>query len=270
MRKLKLCRLGAAALCLALLTGCGGGKRDAPIVDAPVDLRKTQELVLYIPKAAGEYTAPNKLMEEYRDFYSRVKLKVEYIPAESYGSRVAAELMAGGGPDIIFPSWLQDSDLYKMMDNGAFLNLDELMEQDGQFHRENYVEGVLEAARYRDQQYLMPLSYQTPFLMGSEEGLSQVGFRSESLTNIYALLKECTRITQNELSGGNSNYLSFLGSFFWANHPEVASYLLFQSDIRMMDYESKIPLPDEDSLVQWLSSAKAYNDIQRFSSEYDK
>ncbi len=279
-------RLLALTLSAALLLGlsaCGGEtkpKEIIPIPDADVDLQETDELVVYLLDGTIDdlgwfYHFQTYMLSEFREFYPDIDLKVEKVPASEYGSIVATELMAGGGPDIIFPNMMKSSDLYKTMDSGAFLNLEKVMEQDENFRAEDYIDGVLDGARYKGGLYLMPLSLKTAYLTGSREALDRVGVSETDLTDFWTLMDTAARVTQEQRAAGDENYLGFLYNYLWDDEPQYrgvsgtdvpsAIDVFPDTGIPLVDYERKEILPEEENLRRWAEAVSAYADAQCFT-----
>ena len=73
-----------------------------------------------------------------------------------YISRVNTNLMSGGGADIYAMDVLP---LYKLLETGALENLDAYMETDPDFHRNEYRENILDAVRYQNGTWFIPMDY---------------------------------------------------------------------------------------------------------------
>jgi len=73
-----------------------------------------------------------------------------------YLSRVNTNLMSGTGADIYAMDVLP---LHKFTESGVLENLDAYMELDPDFNKNNYRQNILDALRYRDGTWFLPLDY---------------------------------------------------------------------------------------------------------------
>ena len=94
--------------------------------------------------------------------YGTIKLKVfEYKPDDYYelNRQLEIELAAGEGPDLILVSHNEQTHLLKLIQSGAFCDLNELMKDDAEFNPAEYNKNVLECGVVDGIRYFLPLSF---------------------------------------------------------------------------------------------------------------
>ena len=153
-----------------------------------------QELTIYLDAYTKDYM--NLLIEQFSKKHPSVKINVEdysslIIP--DYRTKIAGELMSGGGPDIMLVSNASYGNtlenLTKLLQNGKLLDLNTL-----QINTENCYDQVLKAGQYNGGQFLMPLNFNLGFLLTSQERVAEYSLKtndglkafSQSLESVYA------------------------------------------------------------------------------------
>ena len=191
-RKKALAILLMACMIVNLLTGCSGGRSaKKESIDYHVELETppepTDKLVIYQPPDMDEIIGfalsifkvnfPD-VEVEVREFghYTDDPL-TRYNNMENYRATLSSELMAGQGPDVVF--WYNSpfdylygsefKDIYKVMDSGAFYNLDNFLVNDPDFRMDDFSENVLDIGVYKGERQFMPLSYGMDVFLTSEE-----------------------------------------------------------------------------------------------------
>ncbi|MDR0554680.1 MAG: extracellular solute-binding protein [Treponema sp.] len=166
-----------AAAAIAALTGCGanggakggansGGERAGEIT---VSAYETMRFRDFLEEAAREFEERNpgtaikvdtfSAMPEIRlDGNGNVIVDIQDDPQSraDYISRVNTGLMSGNGADLYAIDVLP---LYKFVGNGSLENLEPYMAGDPGFKREDYRGNILEALRYKDGVWFLPLDY---------------------------------------------------------------------------------------------------------------
>lgn len=107
-----------------------------------------------------------------------VKIESEVCSADSYDESVmkmAAEIMAGEGPDIIFFTPTMFNSLYKTMKSGAFCDLNPLIANDETFGSLDLNQEILDTGVYQGKRYFIPLRYGIPLLMTTDGILEENG-----------------------------------------------------------------------------------------------
>ena len=243
-------------LLLTGLVGCSGDKERIvdPIPQAKVDLAPTDELILEIPNYQYFYDKQFvKAIDIFKKTYLNVNVIVNTVgdidntPNDQYQKQISNELMAGSGPDILITEYFQD--LYKTMDTGAFLNLSSVIEQDEEFHMEEYNEAVMNAGSYKDGCYFIPITYTLPILISEQGALDAVGFdlsKDADFVSFYHEIAECLPKMQEN------------PSFTRALLQSVSHTYVDTAGVRLVDYARKKILPDEASFKAMCEAVKPY------------
>lgn len=110
-----------------------------------------------------------------------------------YFTKTATEIMAGEGPDLVIADSFADfefENIYKMVQAGAFYDLNNILLPDENFQEEDYVSAALEAGQFSGKQYLMPHSLGNPYYITTEEILKAEGINPENITDYSSLLEQ--------------------------------------------------------------------------------
>jgi beta-lactamase regulating signal transducer with metallopeptidase domain len=170
----------------------------------------------------------------------------------AYTIQLATELIAGRGPDVLFTSHMPpNADLYKMADNGTFLDLNELIEQDEDFNLDDYVKAAIDGGIYKGKRYAIPVNYTLDSIIRSiPRNLNKIGFDSSQLSDVTSFMNEIMR-TLPEAQKQPAFKVMKNNSLWW-------HYLHKSSGIKLIDYETGTILPDEDGLRQLAEAYKPY------------
>ena len=251
--------LVAAVLLCALLTGGLVGCQDQgndiinPIPDAPIDLTPTDELVLYFP--GYQFFDPGFMVavDAFKDIFPAVNVTVEIIgapdrvPEGDYQTRITTEAMVGTGPDVFITGYFFD--MYETMELGAYLNLNSVIAEDGDFHPEDYNEAIMNAGIYKGGRYIIPLRYNLPILMTEQGILDDVGFDISQDGNFVSFFDEVAASLPKAQE--NPAFVRMLGKKFAFRFTEVAG-------IPLLDREHGTILPDEEGLRAVCEALKPY------------
>jgi hypothetical protein len=258
----------SSALVIFILAFSLAGCAAPPEYEPPETLAQSGKLVVYAPgiiysySQAGSddvlYTEPQSLIDDaavkiFKEEYPDVEVDYQVIPYHNgeYAQRLQTEMMGGGGPDVVIILEHSFADIYKTMDGGAFLDLARIIENDEGYSPEAYFQGVMKGGIYRGRQYMLPISFNAPLYVGSAYELYRIGFDAENATDAVSMLEQARRC----LAEGRESE-AFAQVF---SNPAFDEYrLLMQiSDIRLVDYENKKAMPDEQRIRAFLEAAKA-------------
>ena len=249
------------SILIASLTGCR--RNNDGIVDAKVDLTPTDELIIYIPNYQYFNSNFSTIANLLRWGNDAINVTIErfgdaddYL-MEQYQSRLSTELMAGTGPDIIFTQYFND--IYKTIDSGLFLNLNEIIEQDDDFNLDDYYAPVMDAGIYKGGRYVIPLSFNVPIMLSEQGMLDKIGFDLSKNTDFISFLTEATNRMPavREINPRGTMVISLL-----------SHTLLNISGIKLVDFENGTILPDEESFRRLCEAFKLYYEYD-FTSSYD-
>jgi multiple sugar transport system substrate-binding protein len=222
------------------------------IESAFVDHDQKGDLIIYMPP--GNRFMLSFAVQLYKDTYPNVNVMIQEADEDdwnAYSIQLTTELVAGRGPDIIFPPFMFDADINKMANAGAFLDLNELIEQDADFSLDDYVKGVIDSGIYRDKLYVIPYGYDLPIFIASSKNVNEIGFNMSQTGDIFSLINEIVRTLPNAQSNPN------FGTMFWANGG-IWSQIRDRSSVRIVDFETNTVLPDEETLKMLLEAYKPY------------
>ena len=173
--------------------------------------------------------------------YGKVRPKVfEYNPNDIYelNRQLEIELAAGEGPDLIIICPDYQTHLLKLIQSGAFYDLNELMKDDAEFNPAEYNEKVLECAVVDGIRYFLPLSYNIDNLLYStkqylEDNQLSIDGRYISYEDLAGMF-----INFNQKHAGEEQYLvdgfstdcmdsstNLLDPGFTLNHTRTIKYL---------------------------------------------
>ncbi|MCL1819809.1 MAG: ABC transporter substrate-binding protein, partial [Oscillospiraceae bacterium] len=217
------------------------------------DPTQTGDLIVYV---TPNHYMVSPLIDLYKRMYPNVNvIKEDYLNADwtAFSAQLSVDIAAGKGPDVIFTDSMLNTDIYKVIQAGAFLDLDEFIEQDESFDFGEYVKEVLDAAVFNGKRYVMPYSYTPPIYIANSDRLNDIGFDLSKTSDTVSFLNEIERTIPKAQS--NPDYFSTLcGSI-------LGIELLRLSGIQLVDYETNTALPDEDGLKRLFDAYKPYYHI---------
>ena len=223
-----------------------------------VDPDQTGDLIIYLPPFSkfGLMIA----IDAYKEMYPNVNVIIE-TPSDTdssvYSSRLSTELMAGTGPDIIFPRSMVDAEPGKLLNTDAFLDLNDLIESDDSFNLDDYVKAVLDGGLHNGKRYIMPYTYMVPIYSASTKTLNEIGFDMSQSTDLISFVNEAVRCLPKAQE--NPNFRSLFDTFLWS---DITRFF----GISLVDFETGEILPDEDSIRELFEAYKPYHHIDSDSS----
>jgi len=226
--------------------------------DIEPDLTQTGELILYLP----EWPEPwiyRPLVEMYNTKYPNVEFTVEGFGGDytAFNTSLYTELMAGTGPDILFPGDMFRSDIQKVVSAGVFMDLNELIESDDGFDLDGFIKPVIESGVFNGKRYFMPYSYRINGLIYVPRIMDEIGFDTSKINDPISFIEEIVRTLPKAQEMKRFEYAY--------NSWSLLSDLLNSSGIRIVDIESKEILPDEEYFEKFI---KAYKPFFPFDIEY--
>jgi ABC-type glycerol-3-phosphate transport system substrate-binding protein len=234
--------------------------------ESMIDLSQTGDLVIWIPPWSSQWLIP--MIDAYKEIYPNVNVIIENfdnnVSAEmatfdwqAYPTRMATELAAGKGPDIMFPHFMWTSDIVKMANAGAFLDLNDLIEQDEDFSLDDYYMPIIDSGIYRGKRYIMPFGYDVSVYIASTKALDEIGFDRSQTGDMISFINEIVRVLPK--AQANPSFMSMFSTNF---------SLLREGRVKLVDFETDTILPDEEGLKKLLEAFKPYNHIASDSSRY--
>lgn len=128
---------------------------------------------------------------------------VEFESAEALKNKLTTELMTGGGPDIMNEAMFVSADLSieKLLNMGAFMDLNELFESDSSDDKIDLTEQnqkALESGVLDGKRFCIPLYYVPNFIMTTKEKYSKYMNEKTSSLSFDALIDLSDKITKSE------------------------------------------------------------------------
>ena len=181
----------------------------------PVSAAESSALTLWLSDYQEEVCA--KGIRQFQELYPEVELEITTYPDDNRNEevkRMYTQLMAGEGPDLLLVNSFGGEDVYKLIKAQVFAPLDELMEADESWNREDYVETVLDAGVFEGRQYVMPLRYQLPTILTTQGRLDELGKTKEDFDSTLSILEEMAALRETHdhvLSSGGFVFVLYLG-----------------------------------------------------------
>ncbi|WMJ22341.1 extracellular solute-binding protein [Paludicola sp. MB14-C6] len=133
-----------------------------------------------------------KVIDEFKREYPKIEVTINKIPMQynpNLIKKIQTEIMAGKGTDIVVLPLDNDMNLEKVALSGAFCDINTMLKEDISFNRELYFESVLDAGVYKGKQIFMPLSFNVPMLLTTQECLNKYEIdtnKLNTLSDMYA------------------------------------------------------------------------------------
>lgn len=245
MKKLAVFLLAA----VLLLSACGGPQREDggfPWPDNPPVEQKNESLTVYCMDVGKGSTMMERAAGQYRKRYPNVK--VELIQ-ESYNGglgleayqQVAAEIMAGKGPDIIL---IEDTvmDVEKLVRQGVFADMEPYFAADG-FEWAPYNQTIMRGGVWDGRRYVIPLSYDFPLLITSRAALEETGFHMEACGGYPGFLEETRRYLEDSAQ-----------TRALCSQPLLLTGVVRDSGLQLVDYNTQtvdLSAPELKEMLTW-------------------
>ena len=176
---------------------------------------------------------------------------VSFKTNEELETRLAAEIPAGGGPDVVlWCAYTSGFDMNRMAKAGSFLALDELIAQDETYRPELYFQPVLECGVIGGKQYIIPTAFHFPTIITTQEVFDNTGLSTLKNITMHDYLNaanaEYERLKDESDKAGH--VYAFGGGF---------SDMILYSGILSFDYAQGTILIDRDKFEQFTDYYKA-------------
>ena len=171
----------------------------------------------------------------------KIKL-IEFEDYETMSERLNIEVMSGGGPDL-FSNYM-NLPFEKLIQNGAFRDLNELIENDtaeDKIDLDNYNQAIMDAGVYDGKRYYLPAFYRVDTIVGYEQVFEKYHMPTQ----------QGYHLSFENMEDVFSDYLQNPGEYFfmcdelWSGGANANSVILKLIYSRV-DFEKKTTAFDED------------------------
>ena len=186
-----------------------------------------------------DYQEWKSAIDKYRREYPDVEVNVELVEVnpeeetDQYYQKLTADLIAGKGPDVLFynTNFAHQTDIYKMQRSGAFADMTAFMEDDPDFRMEDYHQAVFDGARLQNKLCVVPVSYQIPLFLSTQELLDEAGIYPERCVDSAALLREIRSYWERNATNQEARRIF--------NVPKLFQWFYRYMGIDLIDFENR-------------------------------
>ncbi len=152
---------------------------------------ETDTLVLY---SSGLNTSTiNHAVDIFKRKYPEVNVDWHRLGEDEFVTQIRAEIPAGKGPDLLYASGSDFSDIYKTMSTGVLEDLNPYIANDPDFNLDDYIEGIMEEGLYGGARYILPVSHRSQPLVTTEEALAEIGCTVDDIRTFSGFLDAANR-----------------------------------------------------------------------------
>jgi len=227
--------------------------REKPIAISEEALARSQKsgedlpvlTVWYLDYNLTAKNAVRSFTEKRKDV--RIESKVCSVASAEEGIlKMATEIMAGEGPDVICFRPEMFNSLYKTMESGAFCDLNPLIAKDDTFGSLDLNQKALDTGIYQGKRYFIPLRYRMPFLVSTRGILESNGITISDNWNFEDLKKTAEDYATRT---GNRHFFSYAvspGDFIsycgrnFIDYENAQSHFQSEEFIRLLEFYKEI------------------------------
>ncbi|MGI5960279.1 MAG: hypothetical protein ACOX60_12865 [Massiliimalia sp.] len=184
------------SILLCLTAGCSSNGENEKLEEEQYDA----ELTIYMDPISEEL-----IRVTVGDFESSSPFKVKWnlvdctdMTSKEFRQKLEQDRKKGEGPDILFLNSFTCTDPNLEMQRENLLDLTEYIE--GLQQEGTLLQHLADACTYDGKNYLQPICFQLPVFLGLNSVVTEVGFQTESCSNISGLLGEASRLMEREIS----------------------------------------------------------------------
>lgn len=217
MAKRILCFIISSILLLSVLSGCESS-----------DKAEISNNITYYKVKDGWSRGESWIYDYNKSCDNEDKIEiVEFESTEALKNRLTTELMTGGGPDLLNEAMFVSANLSieKLIDMGAFMDLNELIESDNSDDKIDLTEQnqkALESGVLNGKRFCVPLYYVPNFIMTTKEKYSKymnektLSLSYDALIDLFDKINESEDIRLYKYSD-SSNFKNLLISYIDSN-----------------------------------------------------
>ncbi|MFG6384590.1 MAG: extracellular solute-binding protein [Lachnospiraceae bacterium] len=154
-------------------------------------------------------------------------VKIEYVSGilkEDYTEWLSEQLLSGNAPDIFF---VLSEDFNDFAEIGALKDLEVLIEQDKEFHREKFYSSAYEYGQYNETQYALPYECAPKLMFVNKTILDREGLKiPNNEWDWNEFYKICEKVTKDTNGNGIINQFGVIG-YTWKEAFESNGVKLF-------------------------------------------
>lgn len=191
------------------------------------NLKQSEEDTITLRILSGKQTVTSTINLRHEEFKKKhPNVTLEYIDRpqdmdpKTFMDKISVETMAGKGPDLYILSEYQTGhfdNVYKVMQAGAFTDLNEFISADADFKTEDYSKAALDACKTDGKQFLMPIGISTPYYMSTERILKEINFDVSKAKDIQGVMSQLDNYYKERALGDVRSmigpYYTFLPSY---------------------------------------------------------
>lgn len=172
-------------------------------------------LTLYLPSVSwNKNDYAGYISSIYKDNPNAPDIPYEIVvfdSADEFNMQLAAEVLAGAGPDIFYflPEEMKLS-THTFISRSAFLNLAPYLSSDASIDMKDYQQEIMQAGIYGDHIYLLPLRYGfTSLWLTTQEALDMYGITVDDTMTYHALYNASSHAKQAIVGGKVQPFADF-------------------------------------------------------------
>jgi len=212
--------------------------------------QETDTLVLY--SAGLNTTTINHAVEIFKKLYPEVNVDWHRLGEDEFVTKIRAEIPAGKGPDLLYASGSDFSDVYKTMSTGVFEDLNPYIANDSDFHLDDYITGIMDEGLFRGSRYILPVSHRSQPYVTTEEALAEIGCSPDDIKTFSGFLNSADRY--KEQYPEKNAIVNYARAGYDANN----ILMFFQcSGFRFIDYDAGEVILNEERFREMVSYCKS-------------
>lgn len=204
--------------------------------DTPVILQEqTDKLVVYVYFFNEQILTP--ALNLFKEMYPDVDLEIREFEGvdgiNEYYQLIKTEIAAGKGTDLLVVAGSEIDNIYKTMDADIFADLNPFIKNDNDFYWDDYNKAMLDSGVYNGKRYVMPLEYEIPVIITTQEILDAEGIKLSDLATFDGFINTINNYTEKYKD--NPDKSAFKSETSW----DIINYSFPWCGINLIDYQAK-------------------------------
>lgn len=166
------------------------------------DTTESNELVFAVLDGQIDETLSHAL-QVFKSINPDIKVRVIEagdLSTEQFHQKINTEMLAGKGPDVFLGSFPFDA----YMKQNLLVDLQEFIQQDQNFNKEDYLESIVELVKFNDKQFVIPINFNFSRLYVNTQILEQHGL---TIDDDKWTVEELIKIIEEVASKNQSHYI---------------------------------------------------------------